>query len=130
MLERNEINISCKCAGSSKAGDHQRGHETAGGKSIKEATPSSHPPFARILVAVDESEPAKAAIETAENLASKTGAAVRLIHVVNTTKNWNPESGMGGELSYEFLRSEGEWLLRRAQKRLGRQIQSKWELLV
>src|SRR6185436_605666 len=89
-----------------------------------------YPSFARILVAVDDSEPAKAALETAENLASKTGAVVRLIHIVDTTRNWNPEMAMGGELSYEFLRCEGEWLLRRAQKRLGRQISSNWELLV
>src|SRR6266568_676401 len=130
MLERNEINIVCKLPASSKATDRQKVGETTGAKATVNAGPSSYPPFARILVAVDESEPAKAAIETAETLASKTGAAVRLVHVVDATRNWNPESAMGGELSYEFLRSEGEWLLRRAQKRLGRQISSKWELLV
>jgi len=92
--------------------------------------PATGRAFKRILVAVDESEPAKAAIETAENLAFKTGAGIRLIHVVDTTKSWNPESALGGELSYEFFRSEGEWLLRRAQKRLNRQIPSRWELLV
>jgi Ala-tRNA(Pro) deacylase len=89
-----------------------------------------YPPFARILVAVDESEPAKSAIDLAADLAARTGAKVRLIHVVDTTQNWSPEFVLSGQVAFELFRSEGYWLLYRAQKRLGKKIHSKYELLV
>jgi len=116
MLERSEINISCKPRNPSKA--------------EPSADANGQRAFERILVAIDDSEPAKAAVETAQSIAFKTGASLRLVYVVDTTRNWNPESPASAELSYEFLRSEGEWLLRRAQKHLARSIPSTWELLV
>jgi len=91
---------------------------------------SEYPPFARILVAVDESEPAKSAIDLASDLATRTGASVRLVHVIDSAHNWTPEFVLSGHVSFEQLRSEGQWLLRRAQKRLASSIRSKYELLI
>ena len=130
MLERNEINLasksSCACNVHRQNSDPPVAASVATGKSA----PVAYPPFARILVAVDESEPAKSAIDLAAELAGRTAASVRLIHVIDSAQNWTPEFVLSGHVSFEQLRSEGQWLLRRAQKRLGNSISSKCELLV
>jgi Ala-tRNA(Pro) deacylase len=128
MLERGEINIVTKCS-PRKTARQDSGPVPADVKEAKSGA-LAYPPFARILVAVDESEPARSAIDLAADLATKTGANVRLIHVIDTARNWSPEFALSDQAAYELFHSEGQWLLHRAQKRLGKQVRSKYDLLV
>jgi Ala-tRNA(Pro) deacylase len=130
MLERSEINIVAKSSSPRKTMRQDSDRPARASTEAAKSAPAAYPPFARILVAVDESEPSKSAVDLAAELAAKTGAIARLIHVIDTTQNWDPELVISGQGAYELFRSEGQWLLRRAQKRLGKQIRSDYELLI
>ena len=53
--------------------------------------------FTRILIAVDESEPASRAAEVGGELAAETGAAVRLLHVIHPPMAFGAEGFLGGD---------------------------------
>ena len=97
---------------------------------IEERGEVRHPhfDFARILVAVDESEPAKFAVEAAASLAHKTGARVKFVHVLNPVPGFAPEFAFTEDTQFSLLRAEAEWLLRKAQKRLGKGVQSHFDI--
>jgi len=130
MLERSEINIVSKSSAPHKTMSQDSDRPARACSEAGKSAQAAYPPFARILVAVDESEPSKSAVDLAAELAAKTGATVRLIHVIDTTQNWSPEFVLSGRANLELFRVEGQWLLQRAQKRLGKQICSRHELLV
>ena len=130
MLERSEINLVSKSSCACNVPRQNSDSFAAAGVATDKSASAAYPAFARILVAVDESEPAKSAIDLAAELAARTQASVRLIHVIDSAQNWTPEFVLSGHVSFEQLRSEGQWLLRRAQKRLGGSIRSKYELLI
>jgi Ala-tRNA(Pro) deacylase len=135
MLERSSVEIAAKDPSQKIAGEiRARSTDTRSepvlrsvGDQDRSASPRD-PFFARILVAVDDSEPAKAALEVAARLAGRAAASVRLVFVVEAAKGFSPEFAFAAEEGYRMLRSEGQWLLRRAQKSLNKSVSSSWEL--
>ena len=74
----------------------------------------AHPQgFRRILVAVDASEPALAALAFALDMARETDAAVAVVHVVDTAHPWQGEISETGLAPLSHIRRQGQMLLNR-----------------
>jgi Ala-tRNA(Pro) deacylase len=135
MLERSSIETAARIPSQKHPGDDRckSGDRPAGdaqrsvGEQARSVLPQD-PIFGRILVAVDDSEPAKAALEVAARLAGRAAASVKLVFVVEPDKGFSPEFAFAAELGYQMLRSEGQWLRRRAQKSLNKSVRSTWDL--
>jgi nucleotide-binding universal stress UspA family protein len=70
-------------------------------------------PFQRILVAVDASEPALAALAAGLEMADRIGAAVAVIHVADTVHPWRGEMSKVGLAPLSEIRRQGQLLLNR-----------------
>jgi nucleotide-binding universal stress UspA family protein len=70
-------------------------------------------PMRRILVAVDASEPALAALAAGVEMAHRVGAAVAAIHVVDTVHPWQGEMSEVGLAPLSKIRRQGQLLLNR-----------------
>ncbi len=74
--------------------------------------------FERIMVAIDEADPATPAIGVGAELARLLGARLALVHVVDPAPAANPEAGLpAAELLEEVRRTDSE-LLRAARAQL------------
>ncbi len=69
--------------------------------------------FRRIMIAVDASEPALAALASGLEIAHRTGAEVAVVHVANTVYPWLPELGDTGLAPRSEIRRRGQILLDR-----------------
>ena len=75
--------------------------------------------FERIMVAIDEDDPATPAIRVGAELARVLGARLALVHIVDPAPAANPEAGLpASELLEEVRRTDSE-LLRAARSELG-----------
>ena len=74
--------------------------------------------FKKILVAIDESQPATCALSAAIELAAQVRAAVILVHVVDTGSAYEPESGTISESKLAELRKNGNQLLAQTESQL------------
>jgi nucleotide-binding universal stress UspA family protein len=70
-------------------------------------------PFRRILIAVDASEPALAALAAGVEMANETGAAMAVIHVADTVHPWQGELNELGMAPLSKIRRQGQLLLNR-----------------
>jgi nucleotide-binding universal stress UspA family protein len=89
---------------------------TAQGTGLRGAPGSSRTPlpvFARILVAVDASESALAALRTAVRFADQVSGQVAIIHVANTVYPWRPPLTETGLAPVGEIRRRGQVLLDR-----------------
>ena len=67
--------------------------------------------FERIMVAIDEADPATPAIDAGAELARVLGARLALVHIVDPAAAANPEAGLpAGELLEEARRTDSELL--------------------
>ncbi len=70
-------------------------------------------PFPRILVAVDASEPALAALAAGLEMAHRVGAVVAVVHVADTVHPWQGEMSEVGLVPLSKIRRQGQLLLNR-----------------
>jgi nucleotide-binding universal stress UspA family protein len=70
-------------------------------------------PFRRVLIAVDASEPALAALAAGFEMARRTGAPVSVIHVADTLHPWQGEMRQVGLAPLSEIRRQGQLLLSR-----------------
>jgi nucleotide-binding universal stress UspA family protein len=70
-------------------------------------------PFRRILIAVDASEPALAALAAGIEMAHRAGAAVGIVHVADTLHPWQGEMSEVGVAPLSVIRRQGQLLLNR-----------------
>lgn len=73
--------------------------------------------FKRILIAVDESEPAARAVEIGTGLSVALGADTALVHVIDPSLAYVPEGGGSPTALLTELRREGQRLLATASAR-------------
>lgn len=74
--------------------------------------------FKKILVAIDQSQPAACALSAAIELAGQVRAAVILLHVVDTGSAYEPESGTICNSKLADLRRDGNELLNQTMSQL------------
>jgi nucleotide-binding universal stress UspA family protein len=72
--------------------------------------------FKRILVAVDRSEASRQAVELGARLAGLTGARVALLHVIDMSRELDPELGFADGVAGGELRSLAHDLLDRSRR--------------
>jgi len=82
-------------------------------KGAAKSTSSPKGPFGRILIAVDASEPALAALAAALELAHRMGAEVAVVHVADTAHPWQGELSETGLAPLSKIRHQGQLLLNR-----------------
>ena len=70
-----------------------------------------NPVFERILVAVDRSEASRQAVRLGAGLAALTGARVALVHVIDISKEFEPELGFADDLLTTDFRRPADELL-------------------
>jgi nucleotide-binding universal stress UspA family protein len=75
--------------------------------------------FERIMVAIDEADPATPAIGVGAELARVLGARLALVHVVDPAPAANPEAGLPAAELLEEVRQTDSELLRAARSKLG-----------
>jgi nucleotide-binding universal stress UspA family protein len=88
----------------------------AHGNGLRGALGASHRPpplFGKILVAVDASESALAALRTAVRFADQVGGQVAIVHVANTVYPWRPPLTETGLAPVSEIRRRGQLLLDR-----------------
>jgi len=74
--------------------------------------------FNRILIAVNDSDPANLALEAGAQLAAQLGATVGVVHVVVPAFVYTPDVAIADDRILTELRREGRDLLRRAAARI------------